>query len=214
MLKKIGGIIIALGIVGIANAQYDAKAKEILQKVSAKYEGMKSYSVSFVNNLHSPLAGIDEETKGDAVISGEKFRIELEDHLIIVDGKSMWTFLKEDNEVNISEFDPEESEVNPSNIYKMWQKGYKYRMIESEVLGGIKYNLVELTPEDKNNQIFKVKLWVNPSNYTIKKWVMFEKSGNRYSYEVSKLNLKPAITSSTFKFDKSKYPGVHVEDLR
>ena len=62
--------------------------------------------------------------------------------------------------------------------------------------------------------MFKVKLWVNPSDYTIKKWVMFEKSGNRYAYIISKFNSKPLTTVSTFKFDKTKYPGVHVEDLR
>ena len=144
--------VIILGLMtclfGGANAQYDAKAKGILQKVSVKYETMKSYSVDFVNKLHSPLAGIDEETKGNAIISGEKFRIELDDYTVIVDGKSMWTFLKEDNEVNISEFDPEESEINPSNIYKMWEKGYKYRMLDSETINGVKFHVVELNPED------------------------------------------------------------------
>ena len=201
-------------LIGVANAQYDANAKSILQKVSTKYESMSSYSVDFVNKLHSPLAGIDEETKGSAVVSKDKFRIELEDHLIIVDGKSMWTYMKEDNEVNVSEFDPEESEINPSNIYKMWEKGYKYRMLDTDAIDGVKYNLIELSPEDKANQIFKVKLWVNPSNHTIKKWEMYEKSGNRYTYTISKFNSKPTISSSTFKFDKTKYPGVHVEDLR
>lgn len=210
-MKKLVILGVMMCLFGFANAQ---DAKTILGKVSAKYEGMKSYAVSFENNLHSPLAGIDETTKGAAVIAGEKFRIELEDHLIIVDGKSMWTFLKEDKEVNVSEYDPEESEINPSNIYKMWEKGYKYRMIDTEAIDGVKFHVLELNPEDKSNQIFKVKLWINPSDYTIKKWVMFEKSGNRYTYMISSFKANVAVSANTFKFDKSKFPGVHVEDLR
>lgn len=210
-MRKVAILGLMLCLFGGANAQ---DAKTILEKVSAKYESMKSYSVEFENKLHSPLAGIDETTKGSALIAGEKFKIELAEHLIIVDGKSMWTFLKEDNEVNISEYDPEDSEINPSNIYKMWEKGYKYRMIDTDAIDGKKYNVIELNPEDKDNQIFKVKLWVNPSDYTIKKWVMFEKSGNRYTYEISAFKANVAVTANTFKFDKAKYPGVHVEDLR
>lgn len=214
MLRKLGGLVLGMALSIVVNAQYDTEAKQILQKVSTKYEGLKSYSVNFVNKLHSPLAGIDEETKGSAIVSGEKFKIELEDHLIIVDGKSMWTFLKEDNEVNISEYDPEESEINPSNIYKMWEKGYKYRMLDDENIGGVKHFNIELNPEDKNNQIFKVKIWINANDYSIKKWIMFEKSGNRYSYEISQFKPNVSISSTTFKFDKAKFPGVHVEDLR
>lgn len=196
------------------NAQYDPKAKELLGKVSAKYSALNSYSVDFKHTLHSPLAGIDEEAKGSAIISGEKFRLQLDGQLVIVDGKTMWTYLKEDNEVNISDFDPDDNEMNPSYIYKMWEKGYKYQMAESETIAGKKYDVVELNPINTDDQFFKVKIWINPTDYTIKKWQMFEKNGNRYAYEISLFQANVAITASTFSFDKSKYPGVHEEDLR
>ena len=125
MLRKISVLISVVLISVLANAQYDDDAKIILKKVTSKYSSLKSYKVDFVNKLHSPLAGIDEETKGSILISGEKFRLDLGEQEVIVDGKNVWTYLKEDNEVNISEYDSEESDMNPANIYKMWKKGYK-----------------------------------------------------------------------------------------
>ena len=125
----------------------------------------------------------------------------------------MWTYLKDDNEVNISDYDAEDSDMNPSSVYKMWEKGYKYRLAEQAEIAGKKYSVIELTPEDKDNQIFKVKLWVD-ANSTIKQWKMFEKSGNRYTYEISSFKENVPVTNATFKFDKAKHPGVHVEDLR
>lgn len=214
MLKKLGGVIIAIVISVNVNAQYDAKAKVILQKVSAKYSSMKSYKVDFVNELHSPLAGINEETKGSAIIAKEKFRLDLGEQVVMVDGKTMWTYLKEDNEVNISDYDAEDSEMNPASIYKMWEKGYKYRLIEETELEGKKYNLIELTPEDKDNQIFKVKLWVDVNNSTMKQWKMFEKSGNRYTYVIKTFKENVPTTASTFKFDKTQHKGVIITDLR
>jgi len=214
MLKKLGGLVIAIVITVAANAQYDTKAKVILQKVSTKYSSMKSYKVDFVNKLHSPLADINEETKGSIVIAGDKFRLDLGEQIVMVDGKTMWTYLKEDNEVNISDYDAEDSEMNPAGIYKMWENGYKYRLLDQVALDGKKYNLIELTPEDKSNQIFKVKLWIDVNNSTMKQWKMFEKSGNRYTYIIKTFKENVPTTSSTFKFDKAQHKGVIITDLR
>ena len=89
-----------------------------------------------------------------------------------------------------------------------------YRLLGQETFEGKKYDVIELTPEDVSNQMFKVKLWISPANYTIKQWMMFEKSGNRYTYVINNFKENISLSTSSFKFDKSKYPGVLVTDLR
>jgi hypothetical protein len=41
-----------------------------------------------------------------------------------------------------------------------------------------------------------------------------EKGGNRYSYTVTTLKQSAAISDADFTFNKAKYPGVEVVDLR
>jgi outer membrane lipoprotein-sorting protein len=43
---------------------------------------------------------------------------------------------------------------------------------------------------------------------------MFDKSGNRYKYTISKFNPNSTIGDAFFTFDPKKYPGVEVIDLR
>jgi hypothetical protein len=41
-----------------------------------------------------------------------------------------------------------------------------------------------------------------------------EKSGNKYTYTVGSLNGNANVTDAQFVFNKAKYPGVEVVDLR
>jgi len=43
---------------------------------------------------------------------------------------------------------------------------------------------------------------------------VLENGGNRYSYTVTTMKTNVAAADNQFVFDKSKYPGVNVEDLR
>ncbi|MCK7553823.1 hypothetical protein MKQ70_01895 [Chitinophaga sedimenti] len=43
---------------------------------------------------------------------------------------------------------------------------------------------------------------------------MFEKNGNKVTYEITNFTPNAAVTEGTFTFDAKKYPGVEVVDLR
>jgi hypothetical protein len=73
---------------------------------------------------------------------------------------------------------------------------------------------IELTPLDKTRTFFKVYLLVDKKAQTIAMTRILEKAGNRYSYIVNTFNGNAAVTDATFVFDKAKYPGVEVVDLR
>ncbi len=197
-------------------AQYDAKAKGILDKVALKYEKMKGYSASFSHRMRSPANEIDETQKGDIKVSGGKFWLTLQGQDIIVDGKTMWTIMKEDDEceATIMDYEPEEGEVTPQNIYSMYKKGYKYVYNQEVVENGEKYHIIDLSPEDKDAEIFKIRIRIQKSTNTIASWQMFEKSGNRYVYTIKGFKEQQSFPSGTFRFDKSKYPKCDINDMR
>jgi len=78
--------------------------------------------------------------------------------------------------------------------------------------GGKDLQEIELTPIDKTKAFHKVLLYV--SNSTIFSTKVFEKTGNRYIYNVNDMKTGVSITDQSFVFDAKKYPGVEVVDLR
>jgi outer membrane lipoprotein carrier protein len=215
MKKFIALLALAASFVQPAAAQQDPKAAKILDQMSAKYQAMKAFKASFTQTLENQTAKVKENMSGDILVSGTKFRLKLNGQEVINDGKNMYTYMKAENEVNISEYDPEDGqEINPSQIYTLYKKGYKYTYAGTTKDGGVTCDVIELTPEDHNNQVYKVRLNVSQADKSVKSWKMFKKNGNRYTFTIKKFEPNALVDATTFTFDKAKYKGVKVIDLR
>jgi len=216
-MKKLGLIITALGIVGLVNAQVDEKAKGILDKMSDKYQSIPVYKTNFVYRLINKLEDIDEEFSGEIMVKGDKYVLIMSDQEIYNDSETIWTFLKDANEVNVDYYMPDEGDLSPNNIYSAYKKGYRYKWNESKKIGRRTLEVVELQPEDPKDPdkiFFKIILNINNSDYTIHSWEMFDRGGNVFSYTISGFNPHFQANDDFFKFDGSKYPDVEVVDLR
>ncbi len=195
-------------------AQYDPKALEILEAMSNKYKNLTSFEANLTSALTNETDGINEEFKGKITVKGAKFKLVLDDQEIINDGTTVWTYLPSAKEVNIDNVDPDTDEMNPSKFYIMYQKGYKYLYLEDQVDGGVLCEVVDLVPEKKDAQYFKIRMNISKKDKSIQSWTMFDKSGNRYKYSISKFQGNVKVDDSFFGFDAKKYPGVEVIDLR
>ncbi len=206
-----------LAVVQIASAQNNTKdpqAEKILDAMSKKYQSMKAFRASFSQTTESPSAKAKETINGDITVAGNKFRLAVAGQEIINNGTTIWTYMKDVNEVNISDFDPDDQEMTPNQIYSLYKKGYKYYYAGEAKEGGEAVHVIELTPEDRQNQVFKIRMHISKKDNTLKSWKMFRKNGNRYTYTIKKFTPNPTLEANYFAFDKSKYKGVNVVDLR
>ncbi|PJJ60138.1 LolA family protein [Hymenobacter chitinivorans] len=214
MKKVLALLTLSVTMAHAASAQQDPKAGKILDQMSAKYQAMKAFKANFTQTLENDAAKVKENLTGDITVSGQKFRIKLNGQEIINNGQTMWTYMKAENEVNISDFDPDEQEVSPTQIFTLYKKGYKYTYVQETKEAGEACDVIELSPENKDNPVFKVRLTVSKVDKSVKSWKMFKKNGNRYTYTIRKFQPNPPIDATTFNFDKTKYKGVKVIDLR
>ncbi|UOQ70633.1 LolA family protein [Hymenobacter cellulosilyticus] len=214
MKKVLALLALSVTMAHAASAQQDPKAGKILDQMSAKYQAMKAFKANFTQTLENDAAKVKENLTGDITVSGQKFRIKLNGQEIINNGQTMWTYMKAENEVNISDFDPDEQEVSPTQIFTLYKKGYKYTYVQETKEAGEACDVIELSPENKDNPVFKVRLTVSKVDKSVKSWKMFKKNGNRYTYTIRKFQPNPPIDATTFNFDKTKYKGVKVIDLR
>jgi outer membrane lipoprotein carrier protein len=192
----------------------DKSADRILDNVSKKYKSHKSFQARFTYTIENKADNIKESQTGTITTSGHKFRIEMAGQEIYCDGKTMYTFNKETNEVSISDYSPKDAEVNPSEIFTMYQKGFLSRFVEEKSEGGRLVQTIELSPKDKKKTFFKVRVTVDKAAMQILRSVIFDKNGNIYTYSVNKQTPNVAVDDKYFIFDKSKHPGVQVIDLR
>ncbi len=205
-------LIVLVGMMQPAMAQTDAKAKQILEGVSKKVNALKSLKANFALRLAG--GNVKETKKGTFYMKGPKYRISLAGQEIICDNKTVWTYTKDANEVQVSNYNPNEQTISPTKLFtNFYDKEYKYKYIGTRKAGGKVCDVIELTPVNKSKQFTKVELLVDKT-YTIVGGNIWEKNGNNYQYEVSGFTPDAKVDDAMFTFDTKKYPGVEVVDLR
>ena len=210
-MKKTFLAVILLVLVKFAFAQYDPKALEILEAMGEQYKSIPSYEANFAWSLTNDVENVKEEFKGKLTVKGEKYRISLPEQEVINNGVTVWTYLPEVKEVNIDNYDKNSGDINPLKIY---EKDFKYLYIQDKTEGGVACEEVDLVPEKKDAQYFKIKLLIKKKEKVIHSLTMFDKGGNRYKYTITKFVPNATVADSYFTFDAKKHPGVEVIDLR
>jgi outer membrane lipoprotein carrier protein len=197
-----------------AQTNNDERAEEILEDVSARYKPIIAFRASFTYTLENTGSGAKESYPGELIVKGPKYRLQLGDQEVINNGTTVWTYMKDAQEVNISNYEPDDDEISPSKIFNIYQKGYKYTFNTEMREKGVTYEVVDLIPENRNSPIFKIRLTISKKDKSLKNMRVFEKNGTRSLYNITKFAPDDTVEDKLFAFDKSKYKGVEVIDLR
>jgi len=213
-MKKSIFIFIGIVVANVAVAQYDPKALEILEAMSKRYKAITSFEANLTSTLVNESAGVKDEFKGKVTVKGDKYRLELEEQQVYNNGTTVWTYLPANKEVNVDNFDPKSDDLNPSKIFEMYKKGFKYLLTGEKAEGGVSCDEIDLVPEKKDAQYFKVKMMISKKDKSVQSWTMFDRSGNKYKYIITKFTPNVKVEDVYFTFDPKKFPGIEVIDLR
>ncbi len=208
-MKKLVIASISLFILMQVNAQYDPSALAVLDAMSNKYKDVASFKASFSQKLTNESAGLDETISGEIAVKGDKFVLDVVGQKIYNDGTDVYTYNEDLNEVTISPYDAEESEITLSNVYDLYKNGFKYVLVETKSNGD---RLIELDPESRDKSYFKIRMTINAKD-ELKSFTVFERTGNKYVYSINSFTPTP-FNDNYFTFDVSKYPNVEVIDFR
>lgn len=219
MIKKtvFTGLILC-GLIGGATAQTgksDPKAKVVLDNVSKKFKSLKSVIANFILKIEGANNSVTDSKKGSVYVKGTKYKVVMGDQEIISDNKTSWTYAKDVNEVTINNVDQSSQGMTPAKIFtNFYDKDFLYKLNGETTEKGRVLQNIELTPTDKSKPYFKVLIDVDKKTQTLARMKVFEKNGNRYTYEISSFQPNGAVTDDMFTFDARKHPGVEVVDLR
>ncbi|MFN3315740.1 MAG: LolA family protein [Raineya sp.] len=195
-------------------SQTDDRAKQILVDVENKFKSAKALQADFTYEMRNEVNKTKEEVKGTFVMKKNKFKLKLADQEIYNNGTTVWTYLKDANEVNISDYSPDNEDITPEKVFTLYKKDYKYVFIREFTENGKVYEEIDLQPTDRSKKVFKIRLVINKKTKSIKSWEIFEKNQNRFKYTVNSIAYDVKVDDSYFVFDKKKYPKVQENDLR
>ncbi len=203
--------LVAIGSITTLSAQNDPKAKAILDELSKKTKAYTSIKAEFSFTVEKKDKTKDTQV-GKIEVKGAKYKLIIPGHEIYCDGKTVWDYIKDANEVQIKDVEVGGDEnLNPSNIFTIYEKGYKYKFDSEDATKQI----VSLFPENPDKKKFHtVKLFIDKVKKQITQVKMMMKDGSTHTYEIKSFATNTEMPDTNFVFNAKAHPGISVEDLR
>ena len=196
-------------IQGAFSQENNKKALQILDKMSNLYKSMDSFSSTFEYSMVNLDEDIEDSFQGKITIKEEKYLLKIEGQEIINDGETVWTYIPELNEVNISTFEYDDQEISLNNVFDLYKDGFEQNYLSEDN----KYHKIELYPEDESKSYYKILILINKVDFSMYNFSVFDKSNTKYVYKINEFK-EEKIDDSFFIFDSSKYPGIEIIDFR
>lgn len=217
-MRKIFLMSVILFAALMVSAQQDKKAKNILDEVSKKTQTYKTISADFIFTMQNKEMDINEKNSGTIKLKGKKYVVNLPDigAKVYSDGKTVWSYMKDGNQVTISNIDDQSNELmDPSSLFSIYEKGFKSKYVGEKKEGNKIYDQIDLFPEKEDVQdVSKVTILIDESTMMIHSAEMYTTDGNIYGILVKKMDTDKDFPDSDFVFNPADYKDVEVIDLR
>ena len=144
---------------------------------------------------------------GTIAVKGRKFHATTPVATMWFDGKTMWTYMKKNDEVNVTT--PNEAQlqkINPYNFINLYKQGYNMTMNKSD-----KAYTVHLTSQ-KADRIQELFITVDKKTYQPTQVKMLQ--GKKWtSFDIRNLKAQ-TLSDAIFTFSSKDFPTAEVIDLR
>jgi len=204
-----------LSIITVQLIAQDAKAKQILDELSDKTRKYTTITSDFDFTLDDKAADVHQTQEGLLKMKGSRYYIKLGENHIYSDGETRWTYNEDMQEVYIDHAESGDDALNPTEIYTVWESGFKHYYDKEITENGKTYHVIKLNPTDPEEKPFHtVKLYVDKAKMEVAKIEILGKQGDDYIYSVNSFKPDISYDAGTFKFDMAENPGVVVIDNR
>jgi outer membrane lipoprotein-sorting protein len=187
--------------------QVDRGADEVMKKAVKK---LGNVSLKVKMTATDSEKKTVSEGKADVMYNGSQYRIVMDNQEVVCDGKTVWHWNKEANEVAINEVAPDDDMnlLNPSLLIAHYSKNFKAKLIRIEDDGTA---VVDLQPY-KGQSYHKIRLFIVEKSGELRRLEVHKYDSSRELYEFSKHRYNSV--KGTLTFDPKAHPGIEIIDMR
>lgn len=189
-------------------------AKMLLEEVSKKVKSYENIVIQFEYTVMDQSTGMEQKTRGDVSLKGEKYRLNLMGITRIFDGEKIYTIIPEDEEVNISTYVENNDEgMSPSDILTFYQKGYNFQWDITQNVHGRKIQYIKLTPTDSKSEVDWVLMGIDNRTKHIYKLINKLKDDRQITIKINSFKTNQPLSETLFAFDEKKYEDYYINQM-
>lgn len=194
-------IVFAFTMMMICAAAMAQTSRSVLDRAAAVISNPGGITATF------KMTGGMGNASGTISVKGKKFQASSPVATIWFNGKTMWTYMKKNDEVSITTpNDAQLQKINPYNFINLYKKGYDMMMSSAA-----NSHTVHLTAQGNQN-IQEIFITVDKKSFHPTQVKMLQ--GKRWTtFDISELKTV-TLSDSMFSFNSKDFPQAEVIDLR
>lgn len=213
-MKKLPILLVAFMTLFSLNAQNADKAKALLNEVSSKVKSYDNMVIDFKYNLENTAENVNQETRGDVSIKGDRYVLNLMGTTQLFDGKKIYTIIPEDMEINVSTYvEEDDNSITPSKMFSFYENGYTYKWDIVQNVKGRKIQYVKLTPIDNNADVKNILLGIDSQTKNIYNLIQTQDNGTKITITVTSFKTNQPLAQNLFSFSEKRYSDYYINRL-
>lgn len=188
-------------------------ARNLLEESIGKH---KNFQATFTYQIQPDQEKVAEEKlTGRLTLQGHQYRLSIDGQEVVSDGTTIWNYLKEAKEVQITNCDPKEALHTPWLLLTNYHQEYTFESLNHhQKMNKKAYAVVTLRAKDPENNLQQVIIAIEWGTKHIKRLEVVDNNHTRHIFSVSKFGTDLALEETFFNFIPESYAGVEVIDLR
>lgn len=188
----------------------DKTAQKVLHKAAAVFEDKAvSFTVTMVN--FDTRKKETARTTAQVLYSKGRYRVTAPKQVLYSDGKALWHWNQEVNEVVVNALTDEDDNLfNPAHLLKSYDKNFRPKYIRTEDDGSA---IIDLQPK-KGKSYHKLRLVINEKTGHLQRMEIHNYDGSRGEYRLSAFKTGVRCSDADFVFDATANKNVEMIDMR
>lgn len=204
--KNIIACLFLLFVTQAVTAQNNAET--IIRQLVDQIKSHKNVEMTFNYQISSDGKNLSDAQKGHAWLEGESYKIEMADQQTISNGKIIWSYLIDDEEVMVSNA-TDGTDNTPLKLLTSLDKDYAATLSGIDTQG-----IATIELANPKGQYKRVTLRTSTKKTELKSADIYLEDGSKIIVKVEEMKFDQTLGKDFFRFDEKTHPKVEVIDMR
>ena len=183
-------------------------AETLIHLLVNQIKSHKNVEMQFNYQISLDGKTLGDSQKGEAWLQGEAYKVEMAEQQTISDGKSIWSYLVDEEEVMVSNA-TEGTDNTPLKLLTSLDKSYV------ATLTGIDANgIASIELANPKGQYKRITLKINTKKSELKSADIYLEDDSKIVVTVEEMKFDQQLDDKFFTFDTKKHPNVDIIDMR
>lgn len=185
-------------------------AEEFLDKAAARIKADAALQMNYDYTVYDDDDVIVYSDNGVMLLDNRRYSLLMENMKVWSDGETQWSYMKDIDEVYITEADSEEAQnLSPLYIMEKYRNGCSASIKHK---GGVA--VVTLVSQDEEDEVGKVELYINKESYMLESLYIFMPSQGRVEVFLNGYVPNCKFGDDVYRCPVEKFPSAEIVDMR